>query len=278
MRAVISTILARAALPDTADFMGNTFQSLSLPQVMAWGLVFFASIYLGFGAITWVLTRRLLPAFGIGRVLDPRPLNPGQVARELRQSAVSVLIFGLGMVFPWGLLQLGWAQLAVDAGGWRIAAEILALAAWNDVHFWINHRLLHTRMLRRFHGPHHRSMVCTPFSTYSFHPIEALMLGNVILLPMLVHDFSFWSLAAVPVFSLFFNNVGHANYDFFAKVSYNHWFAASRRHHLHHACHRGNYGFQFTFMDRLFKTRLKADAADPLIAAFRQRDDHAQRA
>jgi lathosterol oxidase len=232
--------------------MAQTFTSLSAPQVMLWGVLFFGGIYLGFGALTWLLTKRVLPALGIGRVLDPRPLQPGQLRRELGQSGVSVLIFGLGMVFPWGLLQLGWARLDGDARWRQVALEILVLAVWNDVHFWLNHRLLHTRWLRRFHGPHHRSFVTTPWATYSFHPIEALMLGNVILLPMVVHDFSFWALAAVPVFSLFFNCIGHSNYDFFTGVSYSHWFAASRRHHLHHAMHNGNYGFQFTFMDRLF--------------------------
>ena len=75
----------------------------------------------------------------------------------------------------------------------------VVLAVWNDVHFWLNHRLLHLPWLRRFHGAHHRSMVTTPFATYSFHPVEALLLGNVILPPMLVHDFSFWSLASLPV-------------------------------------------------------------------------------
>jgi sterol desaturase/sphingolipid hydroxylase (fatty acid hydroxylase superfamily) len=236
---------------------------------MLWGVAFFGSIYLLFGAANWLLTRRLLPALGIGRELDPRPVRPEQLHRELAQSAVSVLIFGIGMVFPWGFLQLGWARLDATPGGLQIALEILALAVWNDVHFWLNHRLLHTRLLRRFHGPHHRSMVTTPFATYSFHPLEALMLGNVILPPMLVHDFSFWALASVPLFSLFFNNVGHSNYDFFPKVSYDHWFAASRRHHLHHACHGGNYGFQFTFMDRLFRTRIAADAAEPQLRAHR---------
>lgn len=251
--------------------MGQAFASLSVVQVMGWGLAFFGCLYLGFGAITWLLTQWVLPALGIGRVLDPRPVRAEQWRREFAQSACSVLIFGLGMVFPWGLLQLGWAQLATDASGWRIAAEIAVLAVWNDVHFWINHRLLHSQLLRRFHGPHHRSVVTTPFSTYSFHPIEALMLGNVILWPMLVHDFSFWSLASVPVFSLFFNCIGHANYDFVTGVSYGHWFAASRRHHLHHAAHAGNYGFQFTFMDRLFGTRLAADAADAQLEAFRRK-------
>src|SRR5690606_5709401 len=113
---------------------------------------------------------------------------------ELLLSSVSILIFGAGMIFPWGLVQLGWATLAPNPSAGRVAAEILVLLVWNDMHFWINHRMLHTSWLRRFHLPHHRSVVTTPFSTYAFHPIEALMLGNVILLPMVVHDFSFWSL------------------------------------------------------------------------------------
>ncbi len=251
--------------------MAQVFESLSFAEVMAWGLAFFGGIYSAFGALNWLLTRRLPPALGIGRRLDPRPVAPGQLRRELLLSCGSIAIFGLGMVFPWGLLQLGWARLAVDPSGWQIALEIAALAFWNDVHFWINHRLLHTRWLRRFHGQHHRSVVCTPFSTYAFHPVEALMLGNVILLPMLVHDFSFWALASVPVFSLFFNSVGHSNYDFFPRASYGHWFAASRRHHLHHAAHGGNYGFQFGFMDRLFGTRLAPDAAEPQFVAFRKK-------
>ena len=251
--------------------MGQTFQSLPFWQVILYGLAFFGGIYLLFGAATWVLTRHVLPALGIGHVLDPRPLAPGQLKHELLQSGLSVLIFGTGMIFPWGLLQLGWARLTPDASASRIALEILALVAWNDIHFWINHRLLHTKLLRRFHLPHHRSVVTTPFATYSFHPVEALMLGNVILLPMLVHDFSFWSLFSVPLFSLFFNCIGHANYDFFPRVSYAHWFAASRRHHLHHACYNGNFGFQFTFMDRLFRTRLAADAAKAQLDAYAKR-------
>ena len=251
--------------------MGLAFQSLSYWEVMLWGLAFFGGIYLVFGTLAWLLTTKLLPALGIGRVLDPRPLAPGQLKREFQQSALSILLFGTGMIFPWGLLQLGWAQLTPNASGTRIALEILALVIWNDIHFWVNHRLLHTKLLRKFHLPHHKSVVTTPFATYSFHPIEAAMLGNVILLPMLVHDFSFWSLASVPVFSLFFNCIGHANYDFFPRVSYAHWFAASRRHHLHHACYQGNFGFQFTFMDRLFRTRLDGDAAHDQIDAFRRR-------
>ncbi len=236
----------------------QVFSDLSAWQVMAWGLVFFSALYLigglGMTALTHFLQKR-----GIGRVLDTRPLKPDQLRREWRQSIHSILVFGLGMVVPWGFVQLGWAHFAIAPSGWQIAIEIWVLLIWNDVHFWINHRLLHTRWFKRFHGDHHRSVVVTPWSTYSFHPIEAMMLGNVILLPMVLHDFAFWSLASVPVFSIFLNAVGHANYDFFPRLGPRHPLAASRRHHLHHARPAGNYGFALAFMDRLMRSE-----ADPL--------------
>lgn len=86
--------------------MGQIFLSLSAWQVILWGLLFFGGIYLVFGSITWILTRYLLPALGIGRILDPRPVTAAQLRHELAWSGSSVLIFGIGMIFPWGLLQL----------------------------------------------------------------------------------------------------------------------------------------------------------------------------
>jgi sterol desaturase/sphingolipid hydroxylase (fatty acid hydroxylase superfamily) len=75
-----------------------------------------------------------------------------------------------------------------------------------------------------------------------------------------VHDFSFWSLASVPVLSLMLNVIGHSNYDFFPRGSDTHALAASRRHHLHHARPNGNYGFALAFMDRLMRTRVALPA------------------
>jgi Delta7-sterol 5-desaturase len=229
-------------------------------EMMLMGLVFFGSIYVIFGGLNVFLTCKVLPHFGIGVRLDPRPLGVGQLKRELELSFLSIVVFGAGMIFPWGLLQLGWAKLAIAPSVTQTFVEILILIVWNEIHFYINHRLLHTSLLRQFHLPHHRSVVTTPWSAYSFHPIEAAMLGNVILLPMLLHDFSVYALFSVPLFSLLFNSIGHSNFDFnprSPRVIFN----GARRHHLHHSCFHGNYGFMFPFMDWIFKTALPADAA-----------------
>ena len=239
----------------------QAFTQLSAWQVMTWGLLFFGALYLaggwGMTALTQFLQKR-----HIGKVLDTRPLKPDQLRREWRQSFHSVLVFGLGMIVPWGFIQLGWAHFAVNPSGGQIAIEIWVLLIWNDVHFWINHRLLHTRWFKRFHLPHHRSVVTTPWATYSFHPLEAVLLGNVILLPMVLHDFSLPALLALPIISLVFNNIGHSNYDFLPGAAHDRWWLnGARRHHLHHACYSGNFGFMLPFMDRWFGTNLPPDAA-----------------
>jgi sterol desaturase/sphingolipid hydroxylase (fatty acid hydroxylase superfamily) len=235
---------------------------------MCFGLVFFSALYLITGALNFLLIKIILPFISYGKPLDPRPFAHGQIRRELILSSLSIFIFGTGLIFPWGLLQLGWAKLGAPTSSVQVALEIVVLLIWNEIHFYINHRLLHTRFLRRFHLPHHRSIVTTPWSTYSFHPIEAMMLGNVVMLPMCLYDFSFTALLALPVFSIVFNNIGHSNYDFLPDAKHDRWWLnGARRHHLHHACYQGNFGFMLPFMDRLCKTELAINAADKKLVA-----------
>lgn len=245
--------------------MGDWFVSSPAWQVAAAGTGYFALLYfvvaVGATALVHALARR-----GFGRVIDTRPLPTGQVRREIRQACVSIAIFGIGLLLPWGLVRMGWARITTDAAALRIAAEVLALFVWNELHFYAMHRLLHTRWLRRFHADHHRSHTPTPFSTYAFHPVEAALLGSVPLLPMLVHDFSFTALLCLPILSIVLNGLGHANYEFTRQAPARGPLGASRRHHLHHACYGGNYGFLLTVFDRALGTALPLRAADTHLA------------
>lgn len=81
------------------------------------------------------------------------------------------------------------------------------------------------------------------------------MLGSVLMLPMLVHDFSIEALVFVPLFSLFINSIGHANYDINPRSNL-FILQGVRRHQLHHAKYQGNYGFMLPAMDNLFKTAI----------------------
>lgn len=72
------------------------------------------------------------------------------------------------------------------------------------------HRSLHWRPLyRRVHTWHHRSVVTTPCSAYSFHTVESFLFGSVMPLALLLHAFSPWALLGLTVMSLLLNVGGH---------------------------------------------------------------------
>jgi sterol desaturase/sphingolipid hydroxylase (fatty acid hydroxylase superfamily) len=239
--------------------------SWPMAAVALGGVAYFAAIYLLAGLIAGAV-RAVLLRSGRGRLLDPRRVPAGQVAREWRQSAVSILIFGTGLVVPWAMVVHGWANVRPASPPLRVLAELFALLLWNDIHFYAIHRTLHhPKLLRAVHAAHHQSIVTTPWSTYAFHPVEALLLGSVLMPPMLVWHFTPAALALLPILSLTYNVIGHSNLTALPRRW--RWLSNSQDHHLHHACHRGNFGFLFTFMDRWFGTQLPHDAAKTVIEA-----------
>jgi len=217
----------------------------------------FLALYLGSAAVTWWLTRRVLPARGIGRIIDRRPLRPQQVHGEIARSLVSVAIFaGYGMLTV-AADRAGWIAIRWIETPWRFAGDLLLLTLWNEIHFYICHRLLHTPWLyRHVHLAHHRSVVPTPFSTYSFHWVEATMLSSVMILLLLVYNLGIGTALLFPAVSLMLNSIGHMNYALWPKRPVTTLFAGCRRHTLHHGRFHGNYGFYLPWLDGVLGTRV----------------------
>jgi hypothetical protein len=64
------------------DFM----LGLGLWQAFILVAIGFNAIYFGLAGFTLLMTRRILPRFGIGRVIDGRRIPPLQIRREVRLS------------------------------------------------------------------------------------------------------------------------------------------------------------------------------------------------
>jgi lathosterol oxidase len=236
-------------------------ERLPLPLVFAITAAGFLFIYFGVGGLTHLLVTRVFPALRIGAPIADRGLAPGQLAREIRQSLASIAIFG-----GYGVL----TALGARAGLWTVvplrspagvALEIAFLVLWNDLHFYAIHRLLHGRWLfQRIHREHHRAIRPTPFSTYAMHPVEALLLGSVMVLVQPFHAFSLPTLLLFPLVSIAMNNLGHMNYDLVPGRGVWHPLAATRRHERHHRHVAGNYGFLLPVLDRWLGTEIRDQA------------------
>lgn len=218
------------------------------------GFLLFSLLYFGFAGLAWWLSQSVFPSMRIGETVDRRPLRAGQIRREIARSLVSIAIFA---VYGWVAVlayRVGWVHVRLDSTALAVVADAAILLAWNELHFYGCHRWLHTRWLyRNVHRVHHDSAVPTPFSTYSFHWLEAAMLGSVMISAMLLRDFSLPALASLPVLSLLFNTIGHWNYNLLARTRLR---SASVAHGQHHLRVHGNYGFYSPVPDRLFGTHL----------------------
>jgi Delta7-sterol 5-desaturase len=228
----------------------------------------FCAIYFGLAGFTLLMTRRVLPRLGIGRIIDGRAIPPRQIPRELRLSLVSIAVFGVyGSLTLW-LQRQGWIEILWIYSPWRLILDLFLLTLWNEVHFYLCHALLHKPWFyKKVHRQHHLSVVPTPFSTYSFHWFEAVLLSSVMLVYMAVLPLSMGAIILFPVLSLFMNNIGHMNYAVFPGLALDHLFSSSRRHTLHHTHIKGNYGFAFPWFDQGLRTRAPHFNYDePLVA------------
>ena len=249
------------------DFIISYFSNLAgnlLPGIRIEGFRYlFGTV--GIFMITWVILRPVLAKRQI-RKRPPRKLLNRQIVRELKNSFLSILVFIAAYTFVNLLLETLFGVRPFksyrdinDYPLWMIPLSIVLFTIGLDTWFYWTHRMMHLpRFYKFFHREHHRSHSPTPFTAYSFAPPEAV----------LVYLF-------VPVFELFVpmhtsafiasmllqtsrNALGHCGYEVFPRGWTSHRvlniFATVTHHDLHHERSHGNYGFYFTFWDKVMGT------------------------
>lgn len=211
--------------------------------------------------VVWVWGARRLAARRIQKV--PR-VTRAQLRSELRHTLVTFAVGTLSAGLTVVLHQLGHTRL-VDVVAPGDALQALAWAAaiiaFNDAWFYGWHRLLHTPWLfRHVHAVHHKSVDVNPFSSYSFHALEAFLLGAWVVPAALLLPIPLPALAAVQVIGLLNNVNSHLGYEllprWWVKVPLLAWTSSSTYHNLHHQRLRGNYGLFTRLWDRLLGTEL----------------------
>jgi lathosterol oxidase len=198
------------------------------------------------------------------RKINPRSPSWGQMGWEIRQSLLSLLIFGLvsGCVVFIGRTT-GFKTLLyrpIDLHGWWwYAASIVLCIVIHDAYFYWTHRLMHHPLLfRRVHRIHHLSSNPTPWAAYSFSIPEACVQASIG--PLLVYTvpmhysvfltFMTWQIA--------FNVFGHCGYEMMPRWFLGTWFGKFLNTTTHHAMHHekigSNFSLYFNYWDRLCGT------------------------
>lgn len=214
--------------------------------------LFFSLLYFVGAAITDYLVRIQEP--DLKKIVNAP--KQAQRAQEIKNSLVSIFVFSIQAILFQQLFAMGIFHVEFD-NPLRCLWEIPLLFLWNEIHFYIMHWLLHRRwMIRHVHKVHHWSVEPTAYSIYSFHWLEAFMLGSVIFFPLLVHDFQIYSLLSLPLMSLIVNLLGHCNHELSEETDPRSFSKYTFRHSMHHKYGKGNFGFMLPWIDQLFGTQL----------------------
>ena len=185
-----------------------------------------------------------------------------QIRQEISYSLLTSLLFGgmaLGVFF---LRKMGYGQLYFDVAehGWAYWVFSLAfLILAHDTYFYWMHRLMHhPKLYRRFHLVHHKSTNPTPYTSFSFHPLESVLefaIIPVLTLVLPVHAAVFFLFT---LWSILFNVLGHTGYEIspsgFTRHRLFKWLNTPTHHNMHHHQARFNYGLYFNFWDRVMGT------------------------
>lgn len=171
--------------------------------------------------------------------------------KAIRYSIESIFIFSLVSLFLWVSKYNGWFfQFHLEFHWKQFLPEALVMIVWNEIHFYFAHRFLHLPWVYKYsHSRHHEFVHPTPYSSYAFHWLEAVVLGTPFLFIMPFYEFSVWGILSLPTYSLFLNVIAHS--DVADRIGTSYWSIKSfaKRHFYHHTKFSKSYGFFFPYFD-----------------------------
>lgn len=225
--------------------------------------IILARYFLIVAPIHWALWGR--PAHRVkARRLSKRKPTPATIRQEIKLSVISAFIYAAPAALVLEMWKAGGTALytgpVVTLSGalYLVLSGLIYLIA-QDTYFYWTHRVMHHRKLFALtHAGHHKSVQPTPWASFSFDPIEALISAG--LLPALalfipLHLGTALVLLMFMTVNAVFNHAGWEVYpDRWVKGWFGHIMITASHHNLHHTRFKGNYGLYFRFWDKLMGT------------------------
>ncbi|HEX8388201.1 MAG TPA: sterol desaturase family protein [Sphingomonas sp.] len=196
------------------------------------------------------------------RRIQPRRASAADMRRELKASAVSIVVYAAVATPTFWLRANGHLpSMRIEPQGvLHVAAYLGAMMVAHDTWFYWTHRLMHHRRLfRTFHRLHHRSTTPTPFAAYAFNATEAAVEALFFVLWINIVPTPWIAIFLFLALVMLRNVWGHSGVELMPAGFADHrfWglFATTTHHDLHHGGgFDTNYALYFTWWDRMMGT------------------------
>lgn len=181
---------------------------------------------------------------------------------EVLYSLSTFLIFSFTGLFTLWLERNGMTQLYFTVSDYGIAWFVLSVPVMlflHDTWFYWWHRFMHLKaVFPHVHKVHHLSTNPTPWASFSFHPLEAVIEAGIFPVLAVVLPLHPLAMLLFLFFMTVMNVMGHLGYEIFPSGFTKHplfkWSNTSTHHNMHHRLVKCNYGLYLNFWDRIMGT------------------------
>lgn len=196
------------------------------------------------------------------RKLNSRAYKQDQFKKEVGWSCVTAFIFAVSGAAMAVLWQKGYTKIYTEAHlyplWWLPVSLVIALVLHETYYYWLHRWMHHPKIFRVVHKVHHDSNITSPWTAFSFHPVEGLLQAVFIPLLLLVLPMHLYVLLLQLTIMTFSSVINHLDIEIYPRNFHRHflgrWLIGATHHSLHHKQFKYNYGLYFTFWDKWKKT------------------------
>lgn len=198
----------------------------------------------------------------ISRKIGKKDYLPSQLRREIAWSTLTSVCFAFSGTVLLLLFQLGYTRIYTDVHTyplwWLPVSLVLSLAVDETYYYWV-HRWMHRPgVFKTIHRIHHQSAISSPWTAFTFHPLEGFLLSLPLLLTIIFVPLHFSVILVQLTIMTFSSVINHLDIEIYSANVTKHWLGrwliGATHHAHHHKQFRYNFGLYFTFWDKLGKT------------------------
>lgn len=180
------------------------------------------------------------------------------IKKDIRRSVESSVVFAAMItIVIWGI-QTNRSSIYFDFTEyplWYGPLSLFLFLALQDTYFYWTHRLMHMVYFKEIHFAHHESRNTSAWTSFAFHPVEALI--QAIFLPAFLFTIPIhysYLIVGLVIMSLF-GITNHIEKEIYPRFLESKLFLITSNHHQkHHKRVNKNFGLFFTFWDHMMGT------------------------
>jgi Delta7-sterol 5-desaturase len=196
------------------------------------------------------------------RKINNRAYKKDQFRKEVFWSTVTALLFAFAGAATLLLWQNGYTKVYFNAHDyplwWLPLSLVIALVLHETYYYWLHRWMHHPKIFNIVHKVHHDSNITSPWTAFSFHPIEGFFQAIFVPALLMVLPMHLYVLIIQLTIMTFSSVINHLDIEIYPKNFHKHflgrWLIGATHHSLHHKQFKYNYGLYFTFWDKWKKT------------------------